>query len=156
MWKLLAPGVGLVDFLTPDVVLQLWMHEITEIKIENWIFYLEYKFRTYNTKWPGKILLLKGQFCFLLAQFFLGCASYMNIVNVYWNQNLQIKEPSHSFNWTLIPNVCKTTAIRRSEWLLFNTNSAFFSAISWREQVNFQWDDDDVSFVLDQHTLLDF
>jgi hypothetical protein len=27
-----------------------------------------------------------------------------------------------------------------------------FSAISWREQVNFQWDDDEVRFVLDQHT----
>ena len=26
------------------------------------------------------------------------------------------------------------------------------SAISWREQVNFQWDDDEVLFVLDQHT----
>jgi hypothetical protein len=25
------------------------------------------------------------------------------------------------------------------------------SAISWREQVNFQWDDDEVCFVLDQH-----
>jgi hypothetical protein len=31
-----------------------------------------------------------------------------------------------------------------------------FSAISWREQVNFQWDDDEVRFVLDQHTELDF
>jgi hypothetical protein len=31
-----------------------------------------------------------------------------------------------------------------------------FSAISWREQVNFQWDDDEVIFVLDQHVLLDF
>jgi len=30
-----------------------------------------------------------------------------------------------------------------------------FSAISWREQVNFQWDDDDVRFVLDQHAELD-
>ena len=30
-----------------------------------------------------------------------------------------------------------------------------FSAISWWEQVNFQWDDDDVHFVLDQHTDLD-
>jgi hypothetical protein len=38
-----------------------------------------------------------------------------------------------------------------SEWLLFNTNSAIFSAISWLEQVNFQWDDDEVQFVLDQH-----
>jgi len=33
----------------------------------------------------------------------------------------------------------------------------FFAAISWREQVNFQWDDDDeVCFVLDQYAELDF
>ena len=31
-----------------------------------------------------------------------------------------------------------------------------FSAISWREQVNFQWDDYEVHFVQDQHTELDF
>ena len=31
-----------------------------------------------------------------------------------------------------------------------------FTAISWREQVNFQWDDDEVRFVLDQHAELDF
>ena len=30
-----------------------------------------------------------------------------------------------------------------------------FSAISWREQVNFQWDYDEVRFVLDQHTELE-
>jgi hypothetical protein len=40
-----------------------------------------------------------------------------------------------------------------SEWLLFNANS---SAMSWREQINFQWDDDEVCFVLDQHAELDF
>jgi hypothetical protein len=28
--------------------------------------------------------------------------------------------------------------------------------MSWWEQVNFQWDDDDVHFVLDQHAELDF
>jgi hypothetical protein len=28
--------------------------------------------------------------------------------------------------------------------------------MSWREQVNFQWDDDEVRFVLDQHAKLDF
>jgi hypothetical protein len=39
---------------------------------------------------------------------------------------------------------------------LFNANSAIFSAISWREQVNFQWDNDEVRFVLDQHAELDF
>ena len=31
-----------------------------------------------------------------------------------------------------------------------------FSAISWREQVNFQCDDDEVHFVLDQLAELDF
>jgi hypothetical protein len=31
-----------------------------------------------------------------------------------------------------------------------------FSAISWREQVNFQWDDGEIRFVLDQHAELDF
>ena len=31
-----------------------------------------------------------------------------------------------------------------------------FSAISWREQVTFWWDDDDVFIVLDQHAELDF
>ena len=31
-----------------------------------------------------------------------------------------------------------------------------FSAISWQEQVNFQWHDDEVCFVLDQHAELDF
>jgi hypothetical protein len=27
---------------------------------------------------------------------------------------------------------------------------------NWREQVNFQWDDDEVRFVFDQHAELDF
>ena len=39
-----------------------------------------------------------------------------------------------------------------SEGLLFNANSA----ISQQEQVNFQWDDDEVRIVLDQHAELDF
>jgi anti-anti-sigma regulatory factor len=44
-----------------------------------------------------------------------------------------------------------------SEWLLFNPNSLLinFSAVSWREQVNFQWNDVEVRFVLDQHAELD-
>jgi len=32
----------------------------------------------------------------------------------------------------------------------------FIAAISWREHVNFQWDDDDVCFELDQYAELDF
>ena len=43
-----------------------------------------------------------------------------------------------------------------SEWLLFNAKFSNFSAILWLEQVNFQWDEDGVRFVLDQHAELDF
>ena len=38
----------------------------------------------------------------------------------------------------------------------FNNISAICTSISWREQVNFQLDDDEVRFVLDQHAELDF
>jgi hypothetical protein len=44
-----------------------------------------------------------------------------------------------------------------SEWVsVVYRQPSNFSAISWREQVNFQWDDNDVRFVLDQHAELDF
>jgi hypothetical protein len=44
-----------------------------------------------------------------------------------------------------------------SEWLLFNVKWEIFSpAISWWEKITFQWDDDDVHFVLDQHAYLDY
>ena len=45
----------------------------------------------------------------------------------------------------------QTTCV--SEWLLFNANSAIFQLYF---QLNFQWDDDEVRFVLDQHAELDF
>ena len=43
------------------------------------------------------------------------------------------------------------------EWVIvaYRKLSNFSLAISWREQVNFQWDDDEVRFVLDQHAELD-
>ena len=44
--------------------------------------------------------------------------------------------------------------MRVSEWLLFNTNSSIFHL--YHEQVNFQWNDCAVHFVLDQHAELDF
>ena len=34
--------------------------------------------------------------------------------------------------------------------MVFNAQLSNFSAISWREKVNFQYDDDEVRFVLDQ------
>jgi hypothetical protein len=48
--------------------------------------------------------------------------------------------------WTLLSHLKGV-----SEWLLFNANTAKFSAISWREQINSQWDEDEIRFVLDQH-----
>ena len=42
-----------------------------------------------------------------------------------------------------------------SERLLFNANSAIVQYIMAR-QVNFQWDDDEIHFVLDQQAELDF
>jgi hypothetical protein len=42
----------------------------------------------------------------------------------------------------------------KSEWEI-DVNSGF-SATSWREQVNFQWDDNEVCFVLNQRAELDF
>ena len=43
-----------------------------------------------------------------------------------------------------------------SEWVIVALcQFSNFSAISWREQVNFQWDDDEVRFVLNQLAELD-
>jgi hypothetical protein len=40
-----------------------------------------------------------------------------------------------------------------SEWVIVvKCQLSNFAAIVWREQVNFEWDDDEVRFVLDQHT----
>ena len=36
-----------------------------------------------------------------------------------------------------------------SEWVICSLTPT--AAISWLEQLNFQWDDDEVRFVLDQH-----
>jgi hypothetical protein len=44
-----------------------------------------------------------------------------------------------------------------SEWVIVVYRQfSNYSAISWREQANFRWDDDEVRFVLDQHAELDF
>ena len=43
-----------------------------------------------------------------------------------------------------------------SKWLLFNANSAIFYCHGENKLINFQWDDDEVRFVLDQHDKLDF
>ena len=51
----------------------------------------------------------------------------------------------------------KKQNINVSEWVIVVKHQFInFSAISWLEQVNFQWNDDEVCFVLDHHTELDF
>jgi len=42
-----------------------------------------------------------------------------------------------------------------NEWLLFNAKWGFPPAILWRKQVRFQWNGDEVRFVLEQHPSLD-
>ena len=42
-----------------------------------------------------------------------------------------------------------------SEWLLFNANSTILQLFHGRQQINYQWDDDEARFVLDQHTEFD-
>ena len=45
-----------------------------------------------------------------------------------------------------------TRLLRVIEWVtVVKHQLSNVSVISWWEQVNFQWDDDDVHFVLDQH-----
>jgi hypothetical protein len=44
-----------------------------------------------------------------------------------------------------------------SEWVIVAKRQfSNFSAISWREQVNFQCDVDEICFVLEKHAKLDF
>ena len=54
-------------------------------------------------------------------------------------------------------NIIATVPQLEREWVTdccLKPHQHFFPAISWREQVNFQWDDDEVRFVLEQHAYL--
>ena len=50
--------------------------------------------------------------------------------------------------------VSNSVSVRVSDCCLMPIQQ--FSAILWREQVNFESEDDEARFVLDQHTELDF
>jgi hypothetical protein len=65
--------------------------------------------------------------------------SWLFIGLAHWNNSLRVDMSLHFGHIILIPSqpVCS------------------FS-LSWREQVNFQWDDDEFRFVQDQHAELDF
>ena len=88
--------------------------------------------------------------------FYVQCSSYVNKSHLRLLNDLclhfQHFFPSYivtaKFYMKRKPFICLV-----SEWLLLNANSAMFPAISLREQVNSQWDADEVHFVLDQHLI---
>jgi hypothetical protein len=61
--------------------------------------------------------------------------------------------PSLAYSGDLIKKNAKVMVVHiLSEWVIgVECQHSNFSAISWQEQVNFQWDDDKVLFVLDQN-----
>jgi hypothetical protein len=61
---------------------------------------------------------------------------------------------NYYYNTPLTLEIIRSATV--NEWLLLNANASNISAISWRKQVDIQWDDDEVHFVLDQHAELDF
>ena len=68
----------------------------------------------------------------------LQTANSVSICEKQYAETIQVFDLSNEKEWV-------------SEWLIALHQFSNFSAISWREQVNFQWNDDEDSFVLDQH-----
>jgi hypothetical protein len=70
-----------------------------------------------------------------------------------WISNARIHKINHGKMSLLLNHIIL------SEWVsdcCLTPIQQFFLALSWWGQVNFQWDDDKVCFVLDQHAELDF
>ena len=58
------------------------------------------------------------------------------------------------FHYVIMKTILKLFWV--SEWLLFNANSAILQLYHGENKLIFQWDDDEVCFVLEQHADLDF
>ena len=71
-------------------------------------------------------------------------------VHIFKGQNSKNSAARHHRQYQIWP-LFQWVSELVSEWLLFKRDLSNVSAISWREQVNFQWIDDEVHFVLDQH-----
>ena len=90
------------------------------------------------------------KFSFISRSSVLIPPSLMYLQERIWSERLL-----YNAIWTFFRNI----VARTSEWVRdcsLTPIQQFFLAISWREQVNLQWDDDEVRFVLDQHAELDF
>ena len=84
-------------------------------------------------------------------------------LNIFFHEKLGMKLKSHRNGWwrswrillqqpSRVVSEWRNSRSMLSEWVIVvHANSAILSAISSREQVNFQWDDDEARFVLDQH-----
>ena len=102
-----------------------------------------------------KNLSLSDKNCVLLI-------SFLCYVSVIWWRKLIICRKSLTLYHIMLYRVhIDMSGIRTqnfNEWVsdcCLTIIQQFLTAISWREQVNFQWDDD-AHFVLDQHAELDF
>ena len=84
-----------------------------------------------------------------------GCYDWKITSKATWNYYLVTKILKCFFEGWYIANLLYRVN-ENSEWLLFNAKLCYSSAISWLEQFNFQWNDVEVHFVLDQHAELDF
>jgi hypothetical protein len=74
----------------------------------------------------------------------LECNNYLSSINhLFFLLNLHLKYSCGLVFYYAI--------LVMSEWLLFNVNSTMFQLYHGEKHVNFQWDDDEVHFVLDQH-----
>jgi len=63
---------------------------------------------------------------------------------------MQIYHPRRSY----IIRINTTVHKKWSRVIVVECQFSNFSTISWREKVNFQWNDDEVRFVLEQHAEL--
>jgi hypothetical protein len=91
------------------------------------------------------------------------CSIAFNSISVWRGAQLSnsLKQLSEASTALKQKQMTQRITIRRllsewvSEWVSEWRQPNNCSAISWREHVNFKWDDDKVGFVLDQHAELD-
>jgi len=95
----------------------------------------------------------------IVVNFQNGVCQYLSKPDFSLHQHILFKdEIIECKRWNILSRVwvLLSTFKLRSEWLLLKCQLSNFSALSWGNQVNFPWDENEVGFVLDQHTLLDF
>jgi hypothetical protein len=93
--------------------------------------------------------------CPIVVNFQNGVCQYLSKPDFSLHQHILFKdEIIECKRWNILSRVwvLLSTFKLRSEWLLLKCQLSNFSALSWGNQVNFPWDENEVGFVLDQHT----